>query len=398
MASTESAWSRLPIDLQEQFYEKAEEEARKLREVILEFKSTIEREKSKITPYIRRLVFRSEGEKSIAAVDGSFSPRPTETVGARFSVYSAGFLMVRGGKIISEGYFPGSIRYEQYSSRELFSASLHVQEARLEREAALKALEHEPDLLILDGSFLSFAYSMFRIIRIMPEVPKWIRKTVSDTFEMTEKLMKSGKCVGVVKRGRSRAIGGWLSLEEGRMNPLIRHLDKQVLNNLMSTPSLLDYREFLNEPGLERVYSRVSDLLSRGEFNDPKYAFIEARKRTVKSLAKALEISEEGAQNLVSSIGRLQVKISKDNPPFELEVPVNSYEYIVETLFSSMDNFNTATGLPIAIDLIDGSVTLPAEFTREFVREVEARVAKMYEGNLDEVREFFTNMNPQKEL
>jgi hypothetical protein len=37
---------------------------------------------------------------------------------------------------------------------------------------------------------------------------------------------------------------------------------------------------------------------------------------------------------------------------------------------------NKATGLPIQLDLTDQDVTIPAGFTREFVEEIEARLAK----------------------
>lgn len=395
--SSETAWSKLPIDLQEQFYERAEREAQRVTEAIRDFRLVMESVRHRVIPYIRRVNFTHSKEVSIAAVDGSFSPRPAETIGARFSVYSAGFIMIRGSNIVGEGYLSGDIRQGQAYSRELFSAALHVQESHLERKAALEALKENPDLLLLDGSFLSFAYSLFRVRRVIP-VPEWIVKIARETLGMTEKLLDSGKCVGVIKRGRSRAIGGWLSIEESRVNPLTRHLDKQILHNLMRAPSILDYKEFLKGPGLQRIYSRVSDLLIRKDYRSPEDALEEARKWATEGLAKALDISEEQAQKLESRINRLQVKVSDENPPFELEVPLESERHVMEVLFSNVENFNVATGLPLAIDLIDENVSLPVEFTRDFVAEVEARIANSYEGSLDEVREFFGNMNPQKEL
>jgi hypothetical protein len=395
--SSETAWSKLPIDLQEQFYERAEKEAQRLVEVIQDFRMAIDSVKHIVIPYIHQVNFTHSKEVSIAAVDGSFSPRPAETIGARFSVYSAGFIMIKGSNIVGEGYLSGDIRQGQAYSRELFSAALHVQESHLERKAALEALKENPDLLLLDGSFLSFAYSLFRVRRVIP-VPEWIIKIARETLDMTEKLLNSGKCAGIIKRGRSRAIGGWLSIKEGRVNSLTRHLDKQILHNLMRAPSILDYKEFLKGPGLQRIYSRVSDLLIRGDYRIPEDALEKAREWATEGLAKALDISEEQAQKLESRINRLQVKVSDENPPFELEVPAESEKHVIDVLFSNVENFNVATGLPLAIDLIDENVSLPVEFTKDFVAEVEARIANSYEGSLDEVREFFANMNPQKEL
>lgn len=394
--SSETAWSKLPIDLQEQFYERAEREARRLTSVIRDLRSKIELAKNRLEPYLHRLEFKASGDFSIAAVDGSFSPRPAETIGARFTVYSAGFIMVEGREIVKEGFFSGGVRHDQAHSREFSSAVLHVQESFLERRAALEALKENPDLLLLDGSFLGFAYSLFRVRRVVP-VPQWIIDIARETLEATEKLLDSGRCAGVVKRGRSRAIGGWLSMEEGVKSPLTDCLDKQILHYLMKPPSILNYRELLKQPGLQRAYSRVSELLGRGGLS-PKDAFDQAKTWVVESLTKALDVSDETALRLESRINRVQVKVSAENPPFELEVPVESEDKVLSVLFSSVDNFNMATGLPLAIDLIDESVTLPAEFTREFVREVEARIVGSYDGDPEEVKGFFTAMNPQKEF
>ncbi|MBO3839559.1 MAG: DNA double-strand break repair nuclease NurA [Thermoproteota archaeon] len=402
--ASETAWSKLPIDLQEQFYQMAEDEAQRLIGVIGSFKLLMESVKHRIAPYVRTLSFGSSGETSIAAVDGSFSPRPAETIGAKFSVYAAGFIMVKGKKIVDEGYLPGNIGESQAYGRELFSIILSLRETRLERVAALKALERNPDLLLLDGSFLSFAYPLFRITRIAKSlpVPKEIREEISETtgeiLKMTNVLLDSGKCAGIIKRGRSRAIGGWLSVKDGVKSSLVSHLDKQILHNLMSPPAILDYKELLGGPGLQRVYSRVSELLIREKYRYPKDAFEDALEWAVERLAEVLGVSDDYAKDLQSRLNRLQVKVSEENPPFELEVPLGSEKYVMEMLFSSIENFNMATGLPLAIDLIDENITLPVEFTREFVREVEARIVNSYTGNLSEIKEFFANMNPQKEL
>lgn len=395
--SSETAWSKLPIDLQEQFYNRAEKEARRLVKIIRELGSQIEVSRSEIAPYIHGFDFGSSKDFSIAAVDGSFSPRPAETIGARFAVYSAGFIMIKGGRIVKEGYLSDDIRHDQAYTREFSSAILHIQESRLEREAALKALDENPDLILIDGSFLGFAYSLFRVRRIIP-IPEKIIEKAKETLEITERLLDSGKCAGVVKRGRSRAIGGWLSVKEGRKNPLVDCLDKQILHYLMKPPALFNYMEMLREPGTQRIYSRVSELLSHSIELNPENALKSAREWATESLVKALNVSKEKAEALESRINRIQIKVSDENPPFELEVPVGFEEKVLKVLLSNSENFNMATGLPMAIDLVDENVTLPVEFTREFVREVEARIIDFYNGSLSEVRSFFTSMNPQKEL
>lgn len=395
--SSESAWSKLPIDLQEQFYDKAEKEAQNLIKILEETKTAIALAEPKILPHIHQIHFGSDEEIAIAAVDGSFSPRPSERIGARFAVYSAGFVMLIGNEITKEGYLSGDLRYSQAYTRSLFSAALHVQESHLERKAALLALKEGPDLLLIDGGFLSFAYSLFRIRREIP-VPDWMDKIAMETLEMTIDLMNSKKCAGIVKRGRTRALGGWLSAREGKVNSLVRYLDKQILQSIMPAPSTLSYQEMLGEPGAHRVYSRVSELLNSGKLSEPKEAILEARDWAVNSLSIALGINREAARDLGSKIARIQVKVFDEMPPFELEIPVDAVGSILGNLFSGVRNFNMATGLPMVIDLIDESVSLPSEFTKEFVTEVEARVANSYPGDLNEVKQFFTNLNPQKEI
>jgi hypothetical protein len=58
---------------------------------------------------------------------------------------------------------------------------------------------------------------------------------------------------------------------------------------------------------------------------------------------------------------------------------------------------NKATGLPIQLDLTDQDVTIPAGFTREFVEEIEARLAKDPELDKYEIENHFGSLNPQKQ-
>jgi hypothetical protein len=56
--------------------------------------------------------------------------------------------------------------------------------------------------------------------------------------------------------------------------------------------------------------------------------------------------------------------------------------------------FNEATNLTIALDLVDSMVNLPAQFTDEFVAEVEGRVLELVDKN----KVFLTLLNPQKQF
>jgi hypothetical protein len=47
--------------------------------------------------------------------------------------------------------------------------------------------------------------------------------------------------------------------------------------------------------------------------------------------------------------------------------------------------------------MIDEYVGIPRAFTRDFVYEVEARVASLMPTTLEGIRGFFAGLNPQKE-
>ena len=58
-----------------------------------------------------------------------------------------------------------------------------------------------------------------------------------------------------------------------------------------------------------------------------------------------------------------------------------------EILSSDLTNL-MATGFPVAIGLVDESVTFLFEFTREFAAEVDTRIIDSYDENLEEVKDF----------
>ena len=50
------------------------------------------------------------------------------------------------------------------------------------------------------------------------------------------------------------------------------------------------------------------------------------------------------------------------------------------------------------LDMVDELVSIPREFTRDFANEVEARIAQRYDGKMEAIKSFFTNLNPQKDI
>jgi hypothetical protein len=59
-------------------------------------------------------------------------------------------------------------------------------------------------------------------------------------------------------------------------------------------------------------------------------------------------------------------------------------------------NCNATTGLPLALDLIDQDVGIARGFTREFVEEVEATLARDPDLDKFELETRFSSPNPQK--
>ena len=84
--------------------------------------------------------------------------------------------------------------------------------------------------------------------------------------------------------------------------------------------------------------------------------------------------------------------------PFEMEYSVDVKMEMIRDFLGNQVNFNEATGLPMALDMVDELVSIPREFTRDFTHEVEARIAQKYDGKLEAIKAFFTNLNPQKEI
>jgi len=82
-------------------------------------------------------------------------------------------------------------------------------------------------------------------------------------------------------------------------------------------------------------------------------------------------------------------------PPFCFETPINFNLDSILAFFKA--SCNKATGLPMALDLTDQDVTIPAGFTREFVEEIEARLIKVPELNKFHVENHFSSINPQKQ-
>jgi len=401
MAEEEDRWSKLPRDLQEEFYRRAEEESRRLMARILEVDGCIREAEPCLRPYVCGLRKTSETIK-IAAVDGSIDPIASDRLGVRYGTYSAGYIMLEGKSLVDEGYLGGSRRVEQSSSLQSLSTMLSFLMTRAERKAALKAL-NEADLVVIDGGFYSYIYRVF-------ELPEESRSNYSGIVEeitgMTEKLVESGKCLGIIKRSRTRAIGAWDSRRIGSVSQLVRLIDKLILSAIMPAGSFLDYAAFLGSPNAVYVYSRIARRLLVGPREEvekllealSKNELEEELKSVLNVFQQSLGYAEEKARETLASLTRMQARIYSETLPIELEIPVKMDRLLLEKFLGNETNFNPATGLPYALDLIDDSVRIPRGFSRDFTEEIEARI--LSEGtsiDKNSVKRFFAYVNPQKQ-
>ncbi|MEM3368960.1 MAG: DNA double-strand break repair nuclease NurA, partial [Thermoproteota archaeon] len=218
-------WVTLPLDLQHRFFEFAEQEANITTKAIRELSSKLNELKKLVMSYIRKFETSSK-VRTVAAVDGSRSPRLSERLGVRYGVFATGVVYLVGVKKKDEKFEAGTFKRKQALSQDKSKYFFDLLSTYVERKLALEALE-KCDLLILDGSFYSFLYPVLRMKKVGLYGAQE-EKLMRETFEITEKIRKSGKAIGIIKRSHTRAIGGYISLKD-RENPLVTIIDKLTL-------------------------------------------------------------------------------------------------------------------------------------------------------------------------
>lgn len=392
--SEKSSWSELPFDLQEEFYRLSETTAHDLAKHIEVVENEISNAWPQVEFAVKPISTTKEKEITIASVDGSRSPEPTKRLGGDFAVYSAGLLLLKGRNVIENRFAVG--KCDSVSTQRVDLANLVSAKAlAAEREVAVAAVK-DADLVLVDGSFYGFSGEVTSVLRRRGEGAKdlgeW-SEAIQRALKRTQELIDSGKCVGVIKRSHTRAISGWLSMKNGK-TALKGLTDKHVLNRKLTAPSCFDYGALTEESYF--TYSMLAYNLANGREKEPtKEALGRAAQLTTSRFAKAFERPFDVHVD-PSKLRRAQVRLYPDASPCELEIPTSVSSSVIENLLSA-GNFSEATGLPHAIDMIDEYVGIPRAFTRDFVYEVEARVASLTPSTLSGVRGFFSGLNPQKE-
>jgi hypothetical protein len=390
-----SDWVKIPARMQSQFFELAEKQAKNVKAKLL-------RDKEKLDALRKVLTFSRIPENDewknwrVAVVDGSDSPVMSERVGGRFGTFGATYHVFQGLDLVSEEYYSGDYSEYQIGDPEASMKMLSVLTAKLERETAVDCLHKDVDLIIIDGSFFVFRPNC-RILhrqRLVGGPFKTGLDLVKYTRDLSVKLLESGKAVGIIKRVQSSAIDGWTIFKSGDDRLQLNRNDKDILSSLLKEGEFFSYETAFQDPTAFNYYTRLALAYSRYSVN---------LERSMESIFKAVKNDVERTirkdldcgPDLVLRTARHYVRCAYPAAPFCFETPVSFSLAPLLAFFKA--SCNRATGLPIQLDLTDQDVTIPAGFTREFVEEIEAQLAKDAELDKFEIENHFGSLNPQKQ-
>jgi len=156
----EITWHQLPLDLQAQFYERAEKDSDSILKRAIEIYEKLKGLPEELRFCIKKFEF-SEKDLSIAAIDGSKSMSISNRLGMKVAVLSAGALILKDNKR-EEKFKTYSIKEKQKFSDATVSYRISLLLSYLERKIALEML-NDVDYVLIDGSFYGFIYPLLRL-------------------------------------------------------------------------------------------------------------------------------------------------------------------------------------------------------------------------------------------
>ncbi|MEM3571386.1 MAG: DNA double-strand break repair nuclease NurA [Candidatus Bathyarchaeia archaeon] len=373
----------LPRPLVEALFTSAKHEAERIKKRIIR----LEKKLKEIQGLIKPIEIKGSKQGRILVADGSRPKGASERIGSDFSIYVAGCMIFDGKETIAENYEGGSI--SGIEDLRHLSILNRVLMAYTERKLALEAfLKYNPDIIILDGPFFYFR-GKCKLIHDMTLESDYFKKgldIVNETKDITLKLMKTGRAMCVIKRSVIRAIDGWLLFNKGE-NYCTGVRDKYILSKLMPPNTFWSYKALLDkDPVIYSIAYRLAQMKKASKELIDKA--IDYRNREYKENLK-IEFKE------LPKTERYYVRYSESASPFEIEVVEGSK---VESFIEYFTNFyNSSTGLPYPIDLIDQNVRLPEGTTTAFTEEVEAMLIrdKLF-SNKTMISDYFKHLNPQK--
>ena len=413
---------RIPRPLQESFFELARREADRLLRELSAIGELLKRPYEVVAPHLRKHVRRVEwGDKVFAVVDGSDTPSIDERIGIKFGLVAACRKYFRGIEQLpgAERYVDGDLRGSHHESREDFSKMLNLVTTYLERRYAVKALEDGTvDYVVIDGSFWGFRAGCSRVKKLElnwtdPVTHKNfedVQQLIDELVRLTKKLLESGRVFGVVKRVATSSIDGYVAYRMDDYSAAPGLTDRSLLMLMMEVGEVLDLNGLIGEDTPHEVFSALSGIIHerkrRGKKMEMKKLLNKAWERVRRQIVNDLlprgrfepEDKKDRIIHEVLSTRRVFVRTVPDQPPVCLEFPKGvDAETLDLALSYALDTANPATGLPIALDLVDDLISLPRGIGREFVEEVEGIL--LTRGiDVRRMRAYFSKINPQKEI
>lgn len=421
-----SEWQKLPSPLQLQFYKQVERETERLRRMLHDLHKKLEG----IKEYLKYRKIEKDynwEELRVGVVDGSRSPIIDERLGGRYALFSSSYKIFEGKKLVDEGYKSGILHPSDMRGATKFDILLTLLMTKLEREHAIECLEKDVDWLLIDGSFFGFRIRS-RMIREeeredyvewsetsegkLEEKKEKIKGLIDYVAEKSLQLVKERKVVSIVKRVRNTAIDGFLLYNQrkhiesaGNVDDCIQRIykvvtgmpDKTLLSILMPPKSYFLYTDLFPDKEVGKFY-HYSPLIGiykkkvmRGKIEKVK----DVLERDCEDwMQREVEggIGQKYYNILLNEIVRGYFKAHEEAPVCCFEF---SKDALIDEILSYMVEFNNPdTGHPFPLDLVDSDVSLPREFTREFVEEVEASLMrKVVDLNIS--RKLFYYLNPQ---
>ena len=397
MEGEENPILNMPRPIVDALFKSADVEAENALTRILSLKARVEKIRKLFQ--FKKLGRRNLENRRIVAVDGSMSTAPSKRIGSSFAIYSAGYMVFEGDKLIDEKYYAGSLSWIEGRTRN-FGVLLKLLMAYTERKAALEAYwKYNPDFILLDGPFFYFR-GRCRYIRDVRLEVKGFEKgldLIEDVRDKTLTLIGTGRAVGVIRRSTGRAIDGWIAYRFGE-DSCVRTRDKHVLTMLMPEMSLWSYDSLLDDDPYTytTLYYFYRYLRQKGytaqELDEKKLDLIsQSKKHIEKNLREDLNLKPEK----IPKLKRYYVRYSPTTSPFEVEVVEGTDVIGFSELFAGF--YNQTTGLPLPTDLIDNMVCLPKGSTTAFTEEVEARLIKNRKlTDKTTISDYFAYLNPQK--
>ncbi len=413
---------RIPRPLQESFFELAQREADKVLKEISSIGEPLRRVYETVAPHLGRHSRRvAWNDRVFAVVDGSDTPSIDERIGIKFGLVAACRKHFRGIEQLpgAEWFVGDALRGSHHESREDFSKVLDLVTTYLERLYAVRALEDSSvDHVVIDGSFWGFRAGCSRVKKlelgwtdpITHRTFENVQQLIDELVRFTRTLLQSGKAFGVVKRVATSSIDGYVAYRANDPNASSGLTDRSLLTLMMEVGEVLDLNALTGDEAPYEVFSALSGMIHEWRRKGMR---LEMGKLLAKSwervgtqivtdlLPRGPDEPEERKSRIIETVlstRRVFVRTVPDQPPVCLEFPKGvDAETLDLALSYALDTANPATGLPIALDLVDDLISLPRGIGREFVEEVEGIL--LTRGiDVRRMRALFSKINPQKEI